>query len=777
MRKVGGLAPLRGAPKGGLAPLGGKKKKKKKTGSKKKEKGRAEEESGDVVEEVVEEVIVDPVPALVISDSSEYDYQFSEDDSGNGKAGDVEDDGLVAAASPPAREEIGSDEVSGGGGGTSKTDVPARVSPPADTGGDDPENTSSHSNRSSRRPSPDNSPDRRRRTRPGKPKGGAGRNAKGSSQSTAMASDSDILPDSDGESAASLSRDVRSRLAQLTSPDCAAVSLADACLGDPGCVAVARALRNPQCAATSLDLRGNQIRAEGAVALGAALRRNRRLRTLSLEWNSLGLFPEGVRSLASIFALGGTGDGGHGCNVTSLDLRNNRLTAGAGTALAGALKTNRALVSLDLRWNSLGELGSKALAVAMEQNNTLTALHMSGNAASNATLRTIRGCCERNKGRSAKKHQKASSSSMSASAEGGFASSGPSLSSSFAMQDDDDAANTSNGPSSPSNRTPLDPESLEGATSIIQALEQALRLQRAEAKDVAERLEAETLSHTRTREALTTAQEEVKRHSEVMSKHAETLRLERERAGKERAKAAADSQSRLHRMSEIQTEADRERFDAEAKVRTLNEELADVREQLRQSQQSATDAKDRLASLQHELTSAAAREDTTRSEHQRALGGFLPRGFRLFYPRFLFSFFLFLYFSSLDSRTSPLTVIVPRRCLLNVRAFASTTRLPIPERKTTRTLSLPSVPRRIPPPLRTVLCGNQSQRRRALQAGRGPAQRARRAGHAAAGRGRGSQGQNTARRNGALRGARRHGGSSARRGELGAKKRARAARG
>lgn len=54
-------------------------------------------------------------------------------------------------------------------------------------------------------------------------------------------------------------------------------------------------------------------------------------------------------------------------------------------------------------------------------------------------------------------------------------------------------------------------------------------------------------------------------------------------------------------------------------MRSLNEELADLREQLRQSQQGFSDAKDRLSGLQRELTAAASREDKTRVEHQRAL--------------------------------------------------------------------------------------------------------------------------------------------------------------
>jgi hypothetical protein len=82
--------------------------------------------------------------------------------------------------------------------------------------------------------------------------------------------------------------------------------------------------------------------------LAHALTKNRTLRTLSLEWNSLGLFPEGFRALSATLALPSS-------TLTSLDFRNNRLTADAGTSIANALNTNRSVNTLDLRWNSLGK--------------------------------------------------------------------------------------------------------------------------------------------------------------------------------------------------------------------------------------------------------------------------------------------------------------------------------------------------------------------------------------------------------------------------------------
>lgn len=71
-----------------------------------------------------------------------------------------------------------------------------------------------------------------------------------------------------------LSTNIRRRLKALDQGG--TVSLADACLGDYGCKAVADRLLSSTV--TSLDLRGNQIRDDGAVSLARALSSNRTLR-------------------------------------------------------------------------------------------------------------------------------------------------------------------------------------------------------------------------------------------------------------------------------------------------------------------------------------------------------------------------------------------------------------------------------------------------------------------------------------------------------------------
>ena len=69
-----------------------------------------------------------------------------------------------------------------------------------------------------------------------------------------------------------LSTNVRRRLLALDQSHNGAVSLADACLGDYGCKAVAERLKTST--ATSLDLRGNQIRDEGELEKEGKRRRS-----------------------------------------------------------------------------------------------------------------------------------------------------------------------------------------------------------------------------------------------------------------------------------------------------------------------------------------------------------------------------------------------------------------------------------------------------------------------------------------------------------------------
>ena len=112
------------------------------------------------------------------------------------------------------------------------------------------------------------------------------------------------------------------------------------------------------------------------------------LGSLSLEWNSLGTSDAGPRMLADAVAAN--------VALTSLDLRNNRMSSSAVASIADALRTNGTLVTLDLRWNSAGVTGGYALEAALAENHTLIRLPLQGNRVAESTLKEINKLLARN---------------------------------------------------------------------------------------------------------------------------------------------------------------------------------------------------------------------------------------------------------------------------------------------------------------------------------------------------------------------------------------------
>ncbi|XP_038227401.1 leucine-rich repeat-containing protein 45 isoform X2 [Dermochelys coriacea] len=148
------------------------------------------------------------------------------------------------------------------------------------------------------------------------------------------------------------------------------IMLSDCMLNEEGI----RHLLNGLCSNTvvkTLDLKGNNLRALGAEALGKLLRQNKSIRSLTLEWNSLGMWEEGF----SLFCQG------LGANrfLQWLDLRNNQINHQGAGELAMALKCNSSLQELDLRWNNIGLLGGRALLSCLHSNKTLRRLELAGN--------------------------------------------------------------------------------------------------------------------------------------------------------------------------------------------------------------------------------------------------------------------------------------------------------------------------------------------------------------------------------------------------------------
>ncbi|TRY88635.1 hypothetical protein DNTS_028846 [Danionella cerebrum] len=180
----------------------------------------------------------------------------------------------------------------------------------------------------------------------------------------------------------SLTVDTCSILARILHNDtvCTEVLLSDCMLSEEG----VKLMLNSLCSNTTvkvLDLKGNNMRATGAEALGQVLMRNKVLRRLVLEWNALGMWEEGF----SVFCEGLASSS----SLSQLDLRNNQINHQGAAALCSALKRNSTLQDLDLRWNNIGLLGGRSLLEAMQQNRTLMRLEMAGNNIPSDTLRAI----------------------------------------------------------------------------------------------------------------------------------------------------------------------------------------------------------------------------------------------------------------------------------------------------------------------------------------------------------------------------------------------------
>lgn len=119
-----------------------------------------------------------------------------------------------------------------------------------------------------------------------------------------------------------------------------------------------------------LNLKGNNIRSGAAEVLGQFLKQNTCVRSLLVEWNSLGLWDNGMRAVCEGLALNQV--------LLFLDLRNNQITHEGASQIAVALKRNQCLTGLDLRWNNIGLLGGRELLEALKYNKRLVGLELTG---------------------------------------------------------------------------------------------------------------------------------------------------------------------------------------------------------------------------------------------------------------------------------------------------------------------------------------------------------------------------------------------------------------
>ena len=151
----------------------------------------------------------------------------------------------------------------------------------------------------------------------------------------------------------------------------------------------------------SLDLRGNNIGAEGCKVLGAALRENGSVETLHLEENEIGslgaayvchvLFgrESGSVALRNIFLDSNyIGDNGALAAATTLEkcggivqlsLRDNGIHAKCGSKIAAAALKSDSLTYLDLESNFLTDEGALQFAIVIEKNAKLKYLNLANN--------------------------------------------------------------------------------------------------------------------------------------------------------------------------------------------------------------------------------------------------------------------------------------------------------------------------------------------------------------------------------------------------------------
>uniref|UniRef100_A0A4X1U9B1 Leucine-rich repeat-containing protein 45 n=1 Tax=Sus scrofa TaxID=9823 RepID=A0A4X1U9B1_PIG len=163
--------------------------------------------------------------------------------------------------------------------------------------------------------------------------------------------------------------------------------LSDCMLSDEGATMLLQGL----CVNTVvrfLDLKGNNLRAAGAEALGKLLRQNKSIQSLTLEWNSLGPWEDAFATFCGALAANST--------LRQLDLRNNQISHKGAEELALALRSNASLQQLDLRWNHIGLLGGRALANCLPSNRTLWRLELAGNSIPSDVLRAVEQAMDRN---------------------------------------------------------------------------------------------------------------------------------------------------------------------------------------------------------------------------------------------------------------------------------------------------------------------------------------------------------------------------------------------
>jgi hypothetical protein len=164
--------------------------------------------------------------------------------------------------------------------------------------------------------------------------------------------------------------------------------LAYASIGDEGCHALARFLRD-NALLQSLDLRGNNIRADGIVVVAHALQVHQTLKSICFKWNHIGSHIRGIQALCDVLKENTT--------IMQVDIRNNKIGVDGARVIADMIRENTAITHLDISWNDFGVEGGHALLEGIQMNNQLVDCQLSGNRIAEDTLHAIAFILRRNR--------------------------------------------------------------------------------------------------------------------------------------------------------------------------------------------------------------------------------------------------------------------------------------------------------------------------------------------------------------------------------------------
>lgn len=160
--------------------------------------------------------------------------------------------------------------------------------------------------------------------------------------------------------------------------------LNDLILGFDGAQTVAELIPQYHPGLCHLEVKGNNIDADGFEVLFAALVNCPNLKSIEAEWNSIGTGPGGLEVLCHLVK-----------NLPFLefvDLKNNRISHQLVDFICQIIEINsKTLKVLDLRWNELGEIGAQAIYRSLAYNSGLKYLGLDDNRISLQSLNQIEG--------------------------------------------------------------------------------------------------------------------------------------------------------------------------------------------------------------------------------------------------------------------------------------------------------------------------------------------------------------------------------------------------